>query len=58
MSFQFFNKNQNNIKMKQLFQRGLLLVSLLLGLVFSITAQSTQMIVTLNDGTEKSFTMA
>ena len=44
--------------MRQLFQRGLLLVTLLLGLVFSITAQSTQMIVTLNDGTEKSFTMA
>ena len=44
--------------MRQLFQRGLLLATLLLGLVFSITAQSTQMIVTLNDGTEKSFTMA
>ena len=44
--------------MRQLFQRGLLLVTLLLGFVFSITAQSTQMIVTLNDGTEKSFTMA
>ncbi len=43
--------------MRQLFQRGLLLVTLLLGLVFSITAQSTQMIVTLNDGTEKSYTM-
>ena len=44
--------------MKYLLQRGLLLAALFMGFAFSLTAQSTQMIVTLNDGTEKSFTMA
>ena len=43
--------------MKHLLKHGLLLSVLVLGLAFSLTAQSTQMIVTLNDGTEKSFTM-
>jgi hypothetical protein len=43
--------------MKHLLQRGLLLMALFMGFAFSLTAQSTQMIVTLNDGTEKSFTM-
>ena len=32
-------------------------MALFMGFAFSLTAQSTQMIVTLNDGTEKSFTM-
>lgn len=44
--------------MKHLLQRGLLLMALFMGFAFSLTAQSTQMIVTLNDGTEKSYTMA
>lgn len=33
-------------------------MALVMGLAYSLTAQSTQMIVTLNDGTERSFTMA
>lgn len=33
-------------------------MALFMGFAFSLTAQSTQMIVTLNDGTEKSYTMA
>ena len=43
--------------MKQIFQRGLLLVAFILGLVFPLAAQSTQMTIHLNDGTERSYFM-
>ena len=43
--------------MKQIFQRGLLLVTFILGLVFPLAAQSTQMTIYLNDGTERSYFM-
>jgi hypothetical protein len=43
--------------MKRLFQRGLLLTALLLGLAFHLTAQSTQMTIYLNNGEEKSYLM-
>ena len=44
--------------MKQIFQRGLLLAAFILGLVFHLAAQSTQMTIHLNDGTECSYFMA
>ena len=43
--------------MKRLFQRGLLLIALTLGLVFHLAAQSTQMTIHLNDGTERTYFM-
>ena len=43
--------------MKRLFQRGLLLTALLLGLAFHLTAQSTQMTIYLNNGEEKNYLM-
>ena len=44
--------------MKRLFQRGLLLVALTIGLAMHITAQSTQMTVHLNNGTEHTYYMS
>ena len=44
--------------MKHIFQRGLLLAAFILGLVFPLAAQSTQMTIHLNDGTERSYFMA
>ena len=44
--------------MKHIFQRGLLLAAFILGLVFHLAAQSTQMTIHLNDGTERSYFMA
>ena len=44
--------------MKRIFQRGLLLATFILGLVFHLTAQSTQMTVHLNDGTERTYSMS
>lgn len=41
--------------MKRLFQRGLLLAALTLGLVFHLAAQSTQMTIHLNNGDEHAF---
>jgi len=43
--------------MKHPFKRGLLFIALLMGTVFPLAAQSFQLIVTLNDGEEKSFFM-
>ena len=43
--------------MRQLFQRGLLLAALTLGVVFHLTAQSTQMTIYMNDGSERVFHM-
>jgi len=43
--------------MKQIFQRGLLLAALTLGLVFHLAAQSTQMTIHMNDGTERTYFM-
>ena len=44
--------------MKRLFQRGLLLVALTLGMAFHLVAQSTQMTIYLNNGDEKSYYMS
>ena len=43
--------------MKQIFHHGLLLIAFVFGLFFQMAAQSTQMIVTLNSGEEKTFLM-
>ena len=43
--------------MKRLINRGLLLLALIMGMAFSMEAQSTQVVVTLNDGTEQNYTM-
>ena len=43
--------------MKRIFQRGLLLIAFILGLFFRMTAQSTQIVVFLNDGTEQTYNM-
>ena len=43
--------------MKRLFQRGLLLTAFIFGLFFRMTAQSTQIVVFLNDGTEQTYNM-
>jgi hypothetical protein len=43
--------------MKCLFQRGLLLAVFILGLFFRMAAQSTQIVVFLNDGTEQTYDM-
>ena len=48
----------NLLSMKHIFQRGLLLAAFILGLVFPLAAQSTQMTIHLNDGTERSYFMA
>ena len=44
--------------MKRLFQCGLLLTAFIFGLFFRMTAQSTQLVVTLNDGTEQTYYMS
>ena len=44
--------------MKHIFQRGLLLAAFILGLAFHLAAQSTQMTIHMNDGTERSYFMA
>ena len=44
--------------MKRFLQRGLLIAAFILGLVFPLAAQSTQMTIHLNDGTERSYFMA
>ena len=44
--------------MKQIFQRGLLLVALTIGLLFHLAAQSTQMTIHFNDGTERTYYMS
>ena len=44
--------------MKHIFQRGLLLTAFLFGLAFHLAAQSTQMTIYLNDGTERSYFMS
>jgi hypothetical protein len=43
--------------MKSIFKRGLLLLAFLSGLVFHLAAQSTQMTIHLNDGTERTYFM-
>lgn len=43
--------------MKRLINRGLLLLALIMGMAFGMEAQSTQVVVTLNDGTEQSYIM-
>ena len=43
--------------MKHLIQRGGLLTLVVFGMLFRMSAQSTQLIVTLNDGTEQSYMM-
>lgn len=43
--------------MKRLINRGLLLLALIMGMAFGMEAQSTQVVVTLNDGTEQNYTM-
>lgn len=44
--------------MKQIFQHGLLLVALTIGLAFQLAAQSIQMTLYMNDGTERSYDMS
>ena len=44
--------------MKRIFQRGLLLTAFIYGLFFRVAAQSTQIVVFLNDGTEQSYMMS
>ena len=44
--------------MKRFLQRGLLIAAFILGRVFPLAAQSTQMTIHLNDGTERSYFMA
>ena len=41
--------------MKRLFHRGLLLTAFIFGLFFRMAAQSTQLVVYLNDGTEQTY---
>ncbi len=43
--------------MKRLINRGLLLLALIMGMAFSMEAQSTQVIVTLNDGSQQTYSM-
>ena len=43
--------------MKSIFKRGLLLLAFLFGLAFHLAAQSTQMTIHLNDGTERTYFM-
>lgn len=43
--------------MKQLFRRGLLFIMLTIGMVCGMTAQSTQMVVTMNDGSVQTYSM-
>ena len=43
--------------MKQLLKRGLLLFALAIGICFHAAAQSTQMVVVMNDGTEQTYAM-
>ena len=44
--------------MKRIFQHGLLLVALTIGLAFQLAAQSIQMTLYMNDGTERSYDMS
>lgn len=44
--------------MKHLFQRGLLLLALTVGLLFHLSAQSTLMTIHMNDGTERNYYMS
>ena len=44
--------------MKRIFHQGLLLLVLIFGAIWQVNAQSTLVIITLNDGTEHSFLMA
>ena len=44
--------------MKHIFQRGLLLTAFIFGLFFCMAAQSTQIVVFLNDGTEQTYNLA
>ena len=43
--------------MKNIFKRGLLLLAFTIGLTFHLAAQSTQMTIHLNDGTERTYFM-
>lgn len=43
--------------MKSIFKRGLLLLAFTIGLTFHLAAQSTQMTIHLNDGTERTYFM-
>ncbi len=43
--------------MKHIFQRGLLLAAFIFGLFFRMAAQSTQIVVFLNDGAEQTYNM-
>lgn len=43
--------------MKRFFQRGLLLATFVIGLAFHLAAQSTQMTIYMNDGTERTYYM-
>ena len=44
--------------MKRIFQHGLLLIALTIGMAFHLTAQSTQMTIYMNDGTERIYYMS
>ena len=44
--------------MKSIFKQGLLLLAFTLGLAFHLAAQSTQMTIHLNDGTERTYFMS
>lgn len=54
----FASLSFNPSKMKRFLQRGLLLLTFTLGLVFHLAAQSTQMTIYMNDGTEHSYYMS
>ena len=57
--FAFFtNLNTNLIVMKQASHRGLLLAAFVFGLFFRMTAQSIQIVVFLNDGTEQTYNLS
>ena len=49
--------NQFNIIMRHLFQHGLLVIAFILGMFSRLDAQSTQLVVYLNDGSEQTYTM-
>lgn len=44
--------------MKCIFQRGLLLIAFIFGLLFRLAAQSTQMTIHMNDGSERTYYMS
>ena len=54
----YFISSLNSLKMRRIFQRGLLLAAITFGMAFHLAAQSTtQMTIHLNDGDERTYYM-